>query len=175
VIEDQIDSMAQEFEGRLRQFGIEDLESYLQTAGQTLEEYREGLRVQATAIAERNLIISEVLRVERLEVTDEDVEAHIETIMGDADREDESAAGLIEMFRDGAGRPMIETQILQQKGIDRLVAIARGEEIPLPADDEDDDSNDDDDGDTPQADAGTGDEDESSDAEQDAEDENSSA
>jgi trigger factor len=134
VIEDQIDSMTQEFERQLRQIGIDGLEQYLQRmGGGTVEEYRERLRPEAQRIGEQNLVLSEVLRLEKLQATDEEIEERIYTMMGGEEApEDESNQNLADFLRSGPGRAILESQILRQKALDLLVAIARGEEVPPP-------------------------------------------
>lgn len=217
VVEDQIDSMVNDFAQRLRQFGIGDIESYFEQVGQSLDDYRESLREQAEIAARRNLIISELWKLEQITATDADLDAKIQEIIGgpeaeaaldeldsdlssDAEEEperDDAAAGesgddvaveagraeeepaaldeaadhevaddelddesddaedeeededaeeeydnnqaLADMFRNGPGRQILEAQIVQEKTIDRLLAIARGEdvpELPPPAEDE---------------------------------------
>ena len=37
---------------------------------------------------------------------------------------------LAEMLRSGSGRSILEAQILQEKTLERLLAIARGEDVP---------------------------------------------
>lgn len=157
VVEDQLDVMVSEFERQLRQFGIEDLEVYLQQVGQTLEQYRDSMREQAEVIARRNLVISELYRKEGIEVTDEDIDERITAMIGggrdsggthehehDEDGEEGDAAeesevsqaesdstrALRDMMRSGAGRSILESQILQDKALDRLLMIVRGEDLP---------------------------------------------
>lgn len=138
VVQDQMESMIQEFERQMRQFGIENLEDYLRrTNGGTLEEYRERLRPEATRLAEQNLVLSEVVRQEKLQVSDEEIESRIRAMLGDeADSEDESVRSMVETLRTGAGRAILESQILRQKALDLLLDIARGREVPPPPADE---------------------------------------
>jgi len=136
VVEDQLDAMLRDYEQRLRQYGIEDMAAYFEQTGQSLDEYRESLRPNAVQFAERNLILSELISAEQLDATDEDVEEKIAEYIGDVgDDEDAqaSAASLAEILRSEAARGMFVSQILQEKAIDRLLAIARGEEIPEPS------------------------------------------
>lgn len=134
VVEDQLDAMMGDYEQRLRQFGIESLEDFLRQSGQDPAEYRESQREAAKLIAERNLVISELLRAEQIEVAEEDIEAKIGQIVGSSDEGDDEARdtskSLAEMLRSGSGRPLLESQILQEKTLDRLLAIVRGEEVP---------------------------------------------
>ncbi|MEZ4612574.1 MAG: trigger factor [Caldilineaceae bacterium] len=89
VVEDQIDSMVADFAQRLRQFGINDIEGYFEQTGQSLDDYRESLREQAVIIAERNLIISELWKLEQIEIEEEDIEAKINEILGITDEDEE--------------------------------------------------------------------------------------
>ncbi|HMN30756.1 MAG TPA: hypothetical protein PKE45_21565 [Caldilineaceae bacterium] len=134
VVEDQLDSMVDEFERQLRQLGIDSLESYLQrVGGGTVEEYRERLRPEATRLGKQNLVLSELLRLEKLKVSDEELEERINPMMGGEENQgEESARGVAEMLRNGPGRSILESQILRSKALDLLLAIARGEEVPPP-------------------------------------------
>jgi trigger factor len=132
VVEDQIDSMLGELQQQLRQFGIEDVAGYLQQTGQSIEQYRESVREQAIKFAERNLIISELWKLEQITVEDEDIEAKIIEIVGvpeEGEELNESNQSLADMLRE-SGRSILGAQILQEKSLDRLLAIVRGEEVP---------------------------------------------
>lgn len=125
VVEDQIDSMLNDIQAQLRQFGIEDMDFYYRQTGQNQEQMRESLREDAVKQAERNLIISEILRVESLEVSDEELEERItEMTQGD---ESEQSQQLAEFLRSESGRTVLESQILRDKAIERILAIARGQ------------------------------------------------
>ncbi len=131
VVEDQIDSMVAEFDRQLRQFGIDGVENYLKQVGQTLEDYRERLRPDAQKLAERNLILSEILRTESLQATDAEVEERIIAMLGGEEAaKTESAQSVLEQLRDGSSRAMIESQVLREKALQRLLAIVRGQEVP---------------------------------------------
>ena len=143
VIEDQIDSMLQDTEQRLRQLGIDSMETFLNQTKQKLEDYRERLRPDAIKIARRNLVLSEIVRTEQFTVTDAEIEAQIRRMVGidesavvaDDETGNEaiaersaSAAALADMLRQGGGRTMLMSQLLTEKAIAFLVATARGEE-----------------------------------------------
>lgn len=134
VIEDQINAMVQDMEQRLRRFGIENIEAYLRQINQDEEQYREQLRPDAITIALRNLVISEVIKQEEIEATDEDIEARVKLMVGVGDDGEisESASELANMLRFGAGRSMIISQVLTEKAIELLQAFARGEEPSAP-------------------------------------------
>ena len=135
VIEDQIDTMVGQLERQLRDYGIENIEQYLQQIGQSVEDYRESLRPQAEIMAKRNLVISELFRREGIGVTDEEIDARIDQMVGEETEESADATrALRSMMKSGSGRAVLESQILQEKSIQRLLAIVRGDELPeLPA------------------------------------------
>ncbi len=131
VIEDQIDSMVSDIEMQLRRFGVENLDAYYRQTGQTREQMRESFREDAKRQAERNLILSELLRIENLSVSQAEVEARIQLLLTGNDPE--TAQQLANMFRHESGRAILESQLLRDKAIERIIAIARGKGDELPA------------------------------------------
>jgi trigger factor len=132
VIEDQLDSMLNDMEMQLRRFGIENLDDYLKQVGQSREQMREGMQEEAKRQAERNLIISEVLRAEALTASDEEVEARINALLvGNSDPD--ASQQLAQMFRHESGRAILESQLLREKALQRITAIARGKGDEAPA------------------------------------------
>ncbi len=136
VIEDQIDGMMQDIEMRLRQMGVDDVNWYFQQIGQTPEVYRESVREPATEIARRNLVLSEVLTAEKLAVSDTEIEERINlmTISG-SNEQNEQSLRLADSLRNGPARSILVSQLLREKGIQRILAIVRGEEVPEPGSD----------------------------------------
>lgn len=132
VIEDQLDSMLNDMEMQLRRFGIENLDSYLSQVGQSRDQMRANMRPEAQRQAERNLIISEVLRAEALTVSDEEVEARIDVLLA-GNSDPDSAQQLTQMFRHESGRAILESQLLREKALQRITAIARGKGDEAPA------------------------------------------
>lgn len=136
VIEDQLDGMVRDMDQRLLRMGLgEGLEGYLRMINQSEEDYRESLRSEASKLALRNLVLSEVIKQEGIEATDEDIEEHIKQLVGVDENGEilESAAELANMLRFGGGRSLVVSQVLSSKAVDFLVALARGEEPPSPA------------------------------------------
>ena len=133
VVDDQIDALLQDMDRRLRQFGLDGMNAFLRQTKQSEEEYREQARPEATKIALRNLVLSEVIKQEGIEATDADIEQHIQQMVGVEENGEigDSSAGLAEMLRYGAGRNMIISQVLTEKAISVLQALARGEEPPV--------------------------------------------
>ncbi|HHW86656.1 MAG TPA: trigger factor [Chloroflexi bacterium] len=133
VIEDQIDAMLRDMDLRLRQYGLDGIRAFLRQAHQTEEQYREQLRPEATKIALRNLVLSEVIKQEGIEASEDDIEARIKQIVGvdESGEISESAAELADVLRSPGGRAMIISQVLTEKALSLLQALARGEEPPV--------------------------------------------
>lgn len=133
VVEDQIDAMINDHDRRLRQMGLGGLEWFLQRSGQTEESYREELRPIATQIARRNLVLSEVIRHEGIEASEEEIEAHVRRMLGveEGGEIDPSMRTMADFLRIGPGRSMVISQVLSEKAIQLLEALARGQEPPV--------------------------------------------
>lgn len=134
----QIDRILRNFDMQVRQMGLRGLEHYLEMTNQTIEEYRESLREQAQGSLLNDLVLEEFSQAENLQVTDEEFEQHIAGVAGplpeDADEEAEKArSDMLEMMRAEHSRPLVDNEILKEKSIEMLLAIARGEEVPEPA------------------------------------------
>lgn len=136
VVEDQIDAMLNDFKSRLRQAGIPNPEDYLSNTDEGEDGIRETYRDDATSIAERNLLLSEIIQTEGLTAEDEDIDERITEIVGDFDAEDEEQSAQAEsmkaMFQQGGMRQMLESQILTSKALDRIRDIAQGKDVPDP-------------------------------------------
>lgn len=130
VIEDQIDAMMNDFAQQLRRFGVESLEEYLTSIGQDVAEFRENQRDEATRIAERNLVLSELLTAEKIRVEEDEIKARIDEMVSNADGE--NARVLRSTFDNPSGHAIFQSQLLHEKAIERVLAIARGAEIPEP-------------------------------------------
>jgi len=132
VIEDQITGMMRDLDQRIRQIGIDGLADFLRRTNQDEEQYREQLRPEATKIALRNLVLSEVIKQEEFTIDDAEIEERIKQIVGVEEEGaiSESGAALADLLRQGAGRNMILSQLLTEKAVNLLQAAARGEEVP---------------------------------------------
>ncbi len=124
LLEREIDDILQEQDRQLRMRGM-SLDDYLKLNQTSREEYRESLRPQAERRLVRNLLLGAVAEAEGITVEPEEIEAEIERIvqsMEGGDRE-----GVRHLFRTAAGRRMIFDDLMTQKTLQRLLAIARGE------------------------------------------------
>ena len=76
LVENQIDHMVQEMSFRLSYQGLK-LEDYLKYMGKSMEEFRAGYFDQAKDIVKSQLVIEKIITDEKIEATEEDVEARV--------------------------------------------------------------------------------------------------
>jgi trigger factor len=76
MVEDQIDEMMQEFDQQLRYQGL-DLQKYFEYLQKEPKEFREELRADAYKKVKTRMVVEAVAEAEKLEATDEDVEAEL--------------------------------------------------------------------------------------------------
>lgn len=79
MVETEIDSMIDEQNYRMRSQGL-DLNMYLQYMGQTMEEYRKGIRTMAETRVKSSLVLEACSKAMNIEATDADVEEEAEKL-----------------------------------------------------------------------------------------------
>lgn len=79
MVEDQIDEMMQEFDQQLRYQGM-DLQKYFEYLQKDPKDFREELRADAYKKVKTRLVVEAVANAEKLEATDEDVEAELKAM-----------------------------------------------------------------------------------------------
>jgi trigger factor len=115
---------------RVSSSGAGDVERYLKHVDKSEEEVRQELRLQAVERIQRSLVLNKVAEAEAISVGEEDVDAEIERLAASSGpRGDEVRA----IFGSGGGRDALRRSLLTRKTVERLVAIASGEEVPPPA------------------------------------------
>ncbi|MEZ4639424.1 MAG: trigger factor [Caldilineaceae bacterium] len=143
AVEMQIDQMLRNTDQQLRQMGLQGIQHYLQLVGRSANDYREEQREQAESNLRRGLVLDEIAKAEQIKAKKSEFESRLEDIFGplneDAgDDERESREGVLAMMRQEGNRHMIEEQIISEKTVERVLAIARGDEVPEPGADNDD-------------------------------------
>ena len=74
MIDDQAESMKKDMENRMKQSGL-TLEQYLQFVGQTMEQFDNKLKEDAKKDITNYFVLEKVGEIEKLELTDADIEA----------------------------------------------------------------------------------------------------
>ncbi len=123
MIEEQIDSMIEDFNQELSRQRL-NVDEYLKLQNLTMEAMREDFREEATLRIKRALTLGEVVSAEKLHVHDEDIDAQIESMIGMFGNDAELARSL---FTNDSMRMNIANQLIADQAVDRLIAIAKGE------------------------------------------------
>ncbi len=132
LVQDYISDLLMDLENNvLRQQGF-TLKDYMRLTGQTMDQIRERYRDSAIKRAQRSLVMAEVVRAEKIDVSAADIDAEIDRIASQIGGEQSS------QFRQFLSTPQsrmnIGTELVTSRVMDRLAAIAKGENPPLPAD-----------------------------------------
>jgi len=156
LLERELDSLLEEQDRVLRQRESLTLDNWLEINKKSKEEYRDELRPQAMERLKRGLALGKVVELEGITVEEEEVEAQIKRMSSSFGEQADKAR---EVFSSPDNMRSIASDLLTNKALQRLAAIARGEveneidevdetgpeeaqasevevEIPLPAEDE---------------------------------------
>lgn len=79
MIKSEEDNMVANYEQRLAQQGLQ-LQQFLQITGQTVDELKESMKDEATKRIKVSLGLSEIAKLEKVEVSDEDLEAEYKNL-----------------------------------------------------------------------------------------------
>ncbi len=77
MIQTQCENMVEEFAQRIAQSGL-SMEQYLQFSGMTVDKLMEQVRPEAETRIKTSLVLEEIVKAEKIEVSDEDINAEIE-------------------------------------------------------------------------------------------------
>ncbi len=131
LLEEELDGMVRDLSRRLENQRL-TLEDYLKIEAKSIEELREELKPQANDRLKRALVLGKVVETETIEVADDEVEAEIDRLVAPFG---ENAGKLRKSFEQPLGRRRIELDLLTEKAISRLMAIAKGQaDAPKPKD-----------------------------------------
>jgi len=130
LVDREVDRLLQD---RANASGAADVEAYLRDMRKPEEELRQELRWEATERVQRSLVLSQLAEAEGISVSKGDVDAEIERLAASAGPR---AAEVRRMFAGKRGREALESSLFTRRTLDRLVAIASGEEVASPAGEE---------------------------------------
>lgn len=116
MVDTEIDTMLRDFDFQLRYQGI-DLEKYLEFTGSKIEDLKEQMKEDATSRVKTSLVLDTIGDVEKIDVTDEDVDAELEKL---AESNKTDVAKLKETFTE-TNYGYIKNTIKVRKTIDLLV------------------------------------------------------
>jgi trigger factor len=133
LVENFLDQMVEEQASELQRSGL-PFDEFLRMTGQSREAYRERLREIAESRLKGDLVLGELVELERIEATDEEIDKELEELLEGSGNPE----GMREMLSSEGGRAALAQQITRRKAIDRLMAIADGTAPELPSDEPDD-------------------------------------
>ncbi|MGD2253221.1 MAG: trigger factor [Anaerolineales bacterium] len=123
LLEHELDEMLQDMNRRLQAQNL-SLEDYLKIEKRTFQDLRSELEPRAKERVERALVLTELVRTEELEVSDEELQAEIDRLIAPFGDEAEKVR---QAFDSPAGRRRVTMDLLAEKAVKWLVALARGE------------------------------------------------
>ncbi len=126
LLEQEIDELIEDLERSLRNQKL-SMEVYLKAEGKSPEELRQDLQPRAERRLKRALVIGKLVDVENLEVEDQEVQERIDRLVESVQ---DSSGSLRKALEQHASRHRIRNDLLVEKAVERLSAIARGEKIP---------------------------------------------
>jgi trigger factor len=123
LVDREIDRLLSE---EARQFteGIAGLENYLKTINKTMDNHKEELRPMADRRVIRSLVLGKIAEEEKIEVDNSEVDAEIEKMLKDADKQAEE---MRKFFSLEPARESLKQFLIGRKTIERLAQIAKGE------------------------------------------------
>lgn len=134
MLEHQLDDLMEDLDQNLQQRQRMKLEDYIKIKGQTMEEFRNENRGRAEASLKRTLVLTEVIEREGLSVEKDEVDGRATLL------EAQLGANVDPKMRKALAsdriRSSLALDLLTDKVYSRLVALAKGEDIPLPAADQ---------------------------------------
>lgn len=123
MLEEWIDRLVHEFEHTLQEQQNLPLDDFLKLSGQTMEELREDNREQALQNLTNALVLGKFVDLEKLRVTEEDIEARIAEVLESAG---ENAELMQMLFNSPYYQDSVRSSILGDKIRERLVAVGTG-------------------------------------------------
>ena len=121
LVEREIDRLLNE-EARNFAEGVVGLENYLKTLNKSMDDHREELRPMASKRVLRSLVLGKLADSEKIEVTEPDIDAEVEKMAQDADKQ---AEDIRKLFSLPQARESVKQFLLGRKSLDRLVEIAK--------------------------------------------------
>ena len=123
LLREELNDLLHDLQQRLRYQNL-SLEDYLKIENKSEEELIEELSPQAEERLTRALVLGKIVELENIEVEDSEVETELERILeGYKENQDDAR----KLFDNPVGRRRIKLDLVSDKAVERLIAIAKGE------------------------------------------------
>jgi trigger factor len=129
LVDESLERLMEDLQRDLKRSGI-PLPDFLRMMGQTEQSYRQRMRGNAEARLKGDLVLDKLVELEKLQATDEEIDAQVAGILEDAGEDRDT---LRQMVESEAGRHALAHDIERRKAIERMLAIAEGTAPELPA------------------------------------------
>jgi trigger factor len=125
MVADQVDTFLKDLDQRLRQQGL-TLQDYMKITQKTNEDLYNDYRENAEQTVRRSLALREIAEVEKLVVTEAQIDAQIEKILEQFGEDQRDT--IRQMFTQQANmRDSVRSDLLRDAVLDRILVIAKGE------------------------------------------------
>jgi len=127
IVELEIDELIRD---RMRRWQMTDdrLEEYLKMINKSLEELREELRQMAAKRVMNSLVLDKITETESIDVSEDEVNEEVEKLLKDVEQNQEEVKNY---FNNPQSRLSIKQVLTRRKTLEKLLAIAKGEDIPI--------------------------------------------
>ncbi|MEJ5197734.1 MAG: trigger factor [Anaerolineae bacterium] len=125
AVDETVDEIIHELEDQVRQIGYK-LEDYFRFQGMTEETYRQRVRPAAERRLKGQLALTELMRREQIEVTEEEITAELKRIFNISEEGGEDS----ELMQSDAVRRAIKASLLSDKTLARLREIVTATDRP---------------------------------------------
>jgi trigger factor len=125
LVEDEISRMINE-EARNFSSGIDGLHNYLKTINKTMEDHREELKPTAEQRLIRSLVVSELSKSEKIEVSKDEIDQEIDKMANEGGGNVDEIRKIFDLPQ---ARNSIEQVLISRKTVDRLKHIANGSSL----------------------------------------------
>lgn len=124
LVDRELDQMIED-EARNFGDGIKGLENYLAATKKTIEQHREELKPSAADRVKAYLVTSKIGEIEGIQITDADIDQHIETMVKDDEARGEYVRAL---FSKPLPRESLREMMVVSKTMDLLIKMATGQD-----------------------------------------------
>jgi trigger factor len=123
MVRSEIDELYERTERRLKD-QKRTMADYLEMLGKTEEQYREELRPTAEVRLRRGLVLTEFNKLEKISVSDDEVEQRIDQLVAAYGPQTKDARKTLSQQEN---RDSVKIDLLTQAGLKRLTSICKGE------------------------------------------------
>ncbi len=119
IVEHEAEHVLNDQQQALARYQV-SMQDYMENAGKSGEEILEEARESASTRLKRTLLIEEVAKIEEIEVSDEDVEAEIITLMANAGPQADRS-----QVESDEAQASIKAMVLRRKSVEKLAEIVQ--------------------------------------------------